>query len=397
MSQTTSGTNVLELRYGMNPHQKQAKLFSENGGELPIKVLNGDPGFINLLDALNGFQLARELRQATGLPAAASFKHVSPAGAAVAAPMSDDLKKAYFVEGLELSPLATAYARARGADRMSSFGDAAALSDVVDASTAQLLKREVSDLVVAPGYTDEALAILKAKKNGNYLILQIDPDYVPNPVETRTLFGLQMQQERNNGVIDASALDKIVTVNKDLPESAKRDLLIALVTLKYTQSNSICYTLEGQTIGIGAGQQSRIHCTRLAGDKADRWFLRQHPQALNMKFRPGISRAEQNNAIDLWLEEEVTPVEQAAWEASFAEVPARLTREEKREWLNKLQGVSYGSDAFLPFRDNLDRASRSGVKYVVQAGSSMRDEEVVQAANDYGMVMCYSGVRLFHH
>lgn len=397
MSQTTSGTNVLELRYGMNPHQKQAKLFSEGGGELPIKVLNGDPGFINLLDALNGFQLARELRLATGLPAAASFKHVSPAGAAVATPLTEDLKKAYFVEGLELSPLATAYARARGADRMSSFGDAAALSDIVDASTAQLLKREVSDLVVAPGYTDEALEILKAKKNGGYLILQIDPDYVPNPVETRTLFGLTMQQERNNGVIDASALDKIVTENKNLPDNAKRDLLIALVTLKYTQSNSICYTLDGQTIGIGAGQQSRIHCTRLAGDKADRWFLRQHPQALAMKFRQGLSRAEQNNAIDLWLEEELTPVEQAAWEACFDEVPARLTREEKRAWLGKLQGVSYGSDAFLPFRDNLDRASRSGVKYVVQAGSSMRDEEVVKAANDYGMVMCYSGVRLFHH
>lgn len=395
MSQTTNGMNVLELRYGMNPHQKQAKLYTE--GELPIKVLNGDPGFINLLDALNGFQLARELRLATGLPAAASFKHVSPAGAAVAAPLTDDLKKAYFVEGLELSPLATAYARARGADRMSSFGDAAALSDVVDASTALLLKREVSDLVVAPGYTDEALEILKAKKNGGYLILQIDPDYVPNPVETRTLFGLTMQQERNNGIIDASALDKIVTENKDLPDNAKRDLLIALVTLKYTQSNSICYTLDGQTIGIGAGQQSRIHCTRLAGDKADRWFLRQHPQALSMKFRQGLSRAEQNNAIDLWLEEELTPVEQAAWEACFEEVPARLTRDEKRAWLSKLTGVSYGSDAFLPFRDNLDRASRSGVKYVVQAGSSMRDEEVVKAANDYGMVMCYSGVRLFHH
>ncbi|WP_282937795.1 phosphoribosylaminoimidazolecarboxamide formyltransferase [Paenibacillus sp. RC67] len=395
MSQTTSGTKVLELRYGMNPHQKQAKLYSD--GELPIKVLNGDPGFINLLDALNSFQLARELRQATGLPAAASFKHVSPAGAAVAAPLTDNLKKAYFVEGLELSPLATAYARARGADRMSSFGDAAALSDVVDASTAQLLKREVSDLVVAPGYTDEALEILKAKKNGGYLILQIDPEYLPNPVETRTLFGLTMQQERNNGIIDASALDKIVTENKDLPDNARRDLLIALVTLKYTQSNSICYTLDGQTIGIGAGQQSRIHCTRLAGDKADRWFLRQHPQALNMNFRQGLSRAEQNNAIDLWLEEELTPVEQAAWEACFDEVPARLSREEKREWLSKLQGVSYGSDAFLPFRDNLDRASRSGVKYVVQAGSSMRDEEVVKAANDYSMVMCYSGVRLFHH
>ncbi|MDO3679923.1 phosphoribosylaminoimidazolecarboxamide formyltransferase [Paenibacillus ehimensis] len=394
MSQTNQ-TQVLELRYGMNPHQKQAKLIGE--GTLPIKVVNGDPGFINLLDAFNGFQLARELRRATGLPAAASFKHVSPAGAAVAAPLTPELKKAYFVEGLELSPLATAYARARGADRMSSFGDAAALSDIVDASTAQLLKREVSDLVVAPGYTDEALEILRAKKNGGYLILQIDPDYVPNPVETRTLFGMTLQQERNYAVIDESALERIVTENKELPENAKRDLLIALVTLKYTQSNSICYTLDGQTIGIGAGQQSRIHCTRLAGDKADRWFLRQHPTALNMAFRQGLSRAEQNNAIDLWLEEELTPVEQAAWEACFEQVPARLTREEKREWLSKLQGVSYGSDAFLPFRDNLDRASRSGVKYVVQAGSSMRDEEVVKAANDYGMVMAYSGVRLFHH
>ncbi|MCZ8519654.1 MULTISPECIES: phosphoribosylaminoimidazolecarboxamide formyltransferase [Paenibacillus] len=395
MSQTTNQKSEIELRYGMNPHQKQAKLISE--GNLPITVVNGDPGFINLLDALNGFQLARELRRATGLPAAASFKHVSPAGAAVAAPLTPELAKAYFVEGLELSPLATAYARARGADRMSSFGDAVALSDIVDASTALLLKREVSDLVVAPGYTPEALEILKAKKNGGYLMLQIDPDYVPNPVETRTLFGLTLQQERNDAVIDASALERIVTENKDLPENAKRDLLIALVTLKYTQSNSICYTLDGQTIGIGAGQQSRIHCTRLAGDKADRWYLRQHPAALGMKFRQGLSRAEQNNAIDLWLEEEVTPVEQAAWEAAFDEVPARLTREEKREWLKGLQGVSYGSDAFLPFRDNLDRASRSGVKYVVQAGSSMRDEEVVKAANDYNMVMCYSGVRLFHH
>lgn len=390
-----SQSNVLELRYGMNPHQQQAKLMSE--GELPIKVLNGDPGFINLLDAFNAFQLARELRHATGLPAAASFKHVSPAGAAIAVPIPDELKKAYFVDDLELSPLATAYARARGADRMSSFGDAAALSDIVDVSTAQLLKREVSDLVVAPGYTDEALEILRAKKGGKYLVLQIDPNYVPDPVETRTLFGLKLQQERNNAVIDSSALEKIVTENKELPEQAKLDLLIALVTLKYTQSNSICYTLNGQTIGIGAGQQSRIHCTRLAGDKADRWFLRQHPTALGMKFREGLSRAEQNNATDLWLEEELTPVEQAAWEACFAEVPARLTREQKRDWLNKLQGVSYGSDAFLPFRDNLDRASRSGVKYVVQAGSSMRDEEVVQAANDYGMVMAYSGVRLFHH
>jgi phosphoribosylaminoimidazolecarboxamide formyltransferase/IMP cyclohydrolase len=391
-----SNPNELHLRYGMNPHQKEAKIYSTEGA-LPLKVINGDPGFINLLDALNSFQLARELRLATGLPAAASFKHVSPAGAAVYAPMSPELAKAYAVEGLELSPLATAYARARGADRMSSFGDCAALSDIVDASTAKLLKREVSDLVVAPGYTDEALEILLSKKNGGYLILQIDPEYVPNPIEKRNLFGMTLEQQRNNAVIDESVLTHIVTENKDLPEHAKRDMLVSLITLKYTQSNSICYTLDGQTIGIGAGQQSRIHCTRLAGDKVDRWFLRQHPQALNMKFRQGLSRAEQNNAIDLWLEDEVTTVEQASWEQAFSEVPSRLTREQKREWLNKLQGVTYGSDAFLPFRDNIDRASRSGVKYVVQAGSSMRDEEVVQAANDYGMVMTYSGVRLFHH
>ncbi|MFD0672269.1 phosphoribosylaminoimidazolecarboxamide formyltransferase [Cohnella sp. GCM10027633] len=385
------------LRYGMNPHQKEAKLHAD-GKQLPIQVVNGDPGFINLLDALNAFQLVRELRQATGLPAAASFKHVSPAGAAVYAPISPELAKAYFVDGAELSPLATAYARARGADRMSSFGDAAALSDVVDASTAQLLKREVSDLVVAPGYTPEALEILKQKKGGKYLILQIDPDYVPDPIETRTLFGLKLQQERNSAVPDAaSVFEKVVTANKDLPDNAKRDMLVALITLKYTQSNSICYALDGQTIGIGAGQQSRIHCTRLAGDKADRWFLRQHPAALNMKFREGLARAEQNNAIDLWLEDEVTSFEQASWEKCFDEVPARLTAEQKREWLKGLKGVSYGSDAFLPFRDNLDRASRSGVTYVIQAGSSLRDEEVVQAANDYDMVMVYSGVRLFHH
>jgi len=389
--------NEIHLRYGMNPHQKEAKLYAEGGAELPIKVLNGDPGFINLLDALNAFQLVRELRQATGLPAAASFKHVSPAGAAVYAPLSDTLKKAYFVDGLELSELATAYARARGADRMSSFGDAAALSDIVDASTATLLKREVSDLVVAPGYTEEALEMLKAKKGGKYLVLQIDADYVADSIETRTLFGLKMQQQRNDATIDASAFDHLVTRNKDLTEEAKRDMLVALITLKYTQSNSVCYALDGQTIGIGAGQQSRIHCTRLAGDKADRWYLRQHPTALNMKFRQGLSRAEQNNAIDLWLEDELTSFEQASWEACFDEVPQRLTREEKREWLQGLTNVSYGSDAFLPFRDNLDRASRSGVRYVVQAGSSMRDEEVVQAADDYGMVMAYSGVRLFHH
>jgi phosphoribosylaminoimidazolecarboxamide formyltransferase/IMP cyclohydrolase len=393
---TMSEITELNLRYGMNPHQKQAKL-TYGGKPLPIRVLNGEPGFINLLDALNAFQLVRELRKATGLPAAASFKHVSPAGAAVYAPLTPELAKAYFVDGMELSELATAYARARGADRMSSFGDAAALSDVVDVPTARLLKREVSDLVVAPGYTEEALAILKEKKGGKFLILEIDPDYVPDPIETRTVFGLTMQQERNDAVIDESVFETIVTENKELPESAKRDLLVALVTLKYTQSNSICYALDGQTIGIGAGQQSRIHCTRLAGDKADRWFLRQHPIALNMKFRPGLSRAEQNNAIDLWLEDVLTPVEQKSWEQCFEEVPPRLTPEEKREWLKGLNNVSYGSDAFLPFRDNLDRASRSGVKYVIQAGSSVRDEEVVKAANEYGMVMIYSGVRLFHH
>jgi phosphoribosylaminoimidazolecarboxamide formyltransferase/IMP cyclohydrolase len=387
---------VLHLRYGMNPNQSNAQI-SNGGRPLPITVLNGDPGFINLLDALNAFQLVRELRAATNLPAAASFKHVSPAGAAVYAPLSDTLKKAYFVDGMELSELATAYARARGADRMSSYGDAAALSDTVDASTAQLLKREVSDLIVAPGYTPEALDILRSKKGGKYLVLQIDPEYKPDPIESRILFGLTLQQDRNNAVIDESSFERIVTANKDLPENAKRDLIVALITLKYTQSNSICYTLDGQTIGIGAGQQSRIHCTRLAGDKADRWFLRQHPIALGMKFKAGLARADQNNATDLWLEEELTPVEQAAWENSFEEVPPRLTREQKREWLSQMHGVAYGSDAFLPFRDNLDRASRSGVKYVIQAGSSLRDEEVVQAANDYGMVMVYSNVRLFHH
>lgn len=388
--------NELHLRYGMNPHQGQAKLH-HNGKPLPIRVVNGDPGFINLLDALNAFQLVRELRRATGLPAAASFKHVSPAGAAVYAPLTPELAKAYFVDGMELSELATAYARARGADRMSSFGDAAALSDIVDESTAKLLKREVSDLVVAPGYTDEALAILKEKKGGKFLVLEIDPDYVPDPIESRNLFGLTLTQERNDAVLDESAFERIVTANKELPDSAKRDLLVALITLKYTQSNSICYALDGQTIGIGAGQQSRIHCTRLAGDKADRWYLRQHPTALTMKFREGLSRAEQNNAIDLWLEDVLTPIEQESWEACFAEVPERLTPEQKREWLQGLNNVAYGSDAFLPFRDNLDRASRSGVKYVIQAGSSLRDEEVVKAANDYNMVMVYSGVRLFHH
>ena len=321
-----SQANEIHLRYGMNPHQGQAKL-SNNGKPLPIRVVNGDPGFINLLDALNAFQLVRELQRATGLPAAASFKHVSPAGAAVYAPLTPELAKAYFVDGMELSPLATAYARARGADRMSSFGDAAALSDVVDASTATLLKREVSDLVVAPGYTEEALAILREKKGGKYLVLEIDPDYVPEPVEARNLFGLTLTQERNSAVLDDSAFEKIVTANKELPDNAKRDLLVALITLKYTQSNSVCYALDGQTIGIGAGQQSRIHCTRLAGDKADRWYLRQHPTALSMKFRPGLARAEQNNAIDLWLEDVLTPFEQASWEQCFEEVPARLTPE----------------------------------------------------------------------
>ncbi|PFK99290.1 5-aminoimidazole-4-carboxamide ribonucleotide transformylase [Priestia megaterium] len=383
------------LRYGMNPNQSKANVY--NLENTPIKILNGEASYINFLDALNAFQLVRELRQATGQPAAASFKHVSPAGAAVYSPLNETLTESYFVEDLELSPLAIAYARARGTDRMSSFGDCAAFSDEVDITVANLLKTEVSDMIVAPSYTQEALEILKQKKKEKYLILEIDPNYVPDPIEKRTVFGITLEQQRNDVQIGKEVFNHIVTTQCDIPDHVKRDLLIALITLKYTQSNSICFALDGQTIGIGAGQQSRIHCTRLAAEKADNWWLRQHPRALNMQFREGISRVEVNNAIDGWLNDDITEVENEQWKRRFEEVPARLSKSEKREWLKRLKGVSYASDAFLPFRDNIDRAAQSGVKYVVQTGNSLRDEQVTQAANEYGMIMAHSGIRVFHH
>lgn len=387
----------MELRYGCNPHQKPAAIYMESGEELPFKVLNGSPGYINFCDALNSWQLVKELKESTGLPAAASFKHVSPAGAAVASPMSDDLKKASFVEDIELTPLATAYARARGADRMSSFGDWAALSDICDEATATIIKREVSDGVIAPGYTPEALEILRAKRNGSFNVVEIDENYTPKEQEKREIFGITMEQKRNNVVPDEGYLEKIITENKELPDSAKRDLIIALITLKYTQSNSVVFVYDGQVIGTGAGQQSRVHCTRLAGGKADRWFLRQHPAVLNLTFKEGTNRAAKNNAIDQFLEDDLSPAELKDWASNFDEVPARLTAEQKREWLDSLQGVTLGSDAFFPFRDNIDRASRSGVKYIVQPGGSLRDDVVIEACNEYDMVMCFSGVRLFHH
>lgn len=383
------------LRYGMNPNQSEAKV--QNAENTPIKILNGEASYINFLDALNAFQLVQELRQATDQPAAASFKHVSPAGAAVYSPLNETLTESYFVEGLDLSPLGIAYARARGTDRMSSFGDCAAFSDEVDITVATLLKTEVSDMIVAPRYTQEALAILKQKKKGKYLILEIDPNYVPDPIEKRTVFGITLEQQRNDVQIGKEVFNHIVTTQCDIPDHAKRDLLVALITLKYTQSNSICFALDGQTIGIGAGQQSRIHCTRLAAEKADKWWLRQHPRALNMKFRESISRVEVNNAIDGWLNDDITEVENEQWKRCFEEVPARLRKSEKQEWLKGLKDVSYASDAFLPFRDNIDRAAQSGVKYVVQTGNSLRDEQVTQAANEYGMIMTHSGLRVFHH
>ncbi|MEH7366225.1 phosphoribosylaminoimidazolecarboxamide formyltransferase [Priestia megaterium] len=366
------------LRYGMNPNQSKAKV--QNAENTPIKILNGEASYINFLDALNAFQLVRELRQATGQPAAASFKHVSPAGAAVYSPLNKTLSESYFIEGVDLSPLAIAYARARGTDRMSSFGDCAAFSDEVDITVASLLKTEVSDMIVAPRYTQEALENLKQKKKGKYLILEIDPNYVPDPIEKRTVFGITLDQQRNDVQIGKKVFNHIVTTQCDIPDNAKKDLLVALITLKYTQSNSICFALDGQTIGIGAGQQSRIHCTRLAAEKADNWWLRQHLRALNMKFREGISRVEVNNAIDGWLNDDITEVENEQWKQCFEEVPTRLSKSEKREWLKSLKGVSYASDAFLPFRDNIDRAAQSGVKYVVQTGNSLRDEQVTQAA-----------------
>jgi len=384
------------LRYGCNPHQKPARVYAQSGA-LPVKVLNGSPGYINLLDAFNAWQLVRELKAALGLPAAASFKHVSPAGAAIGVPMSDTVRKACCVEDMELTPLATAYARARGADRMSSYGDFAALSDRVDAATAAILVREVSDGVAAPDYEPEALAMLSKKKGGSYLVLRMDPSYAPPELERREVFGVVFEQRRNDRVPGDETLANVVTEKKEIPAVARRDLVLAQIALKYTQSNSVCYAFDGQVIGVGAGQQSRVHCTRLAGAKADRWFLRQHPRVAELRFRPGLKRAERNNAIDLFLEEELSPAEQEAWEACFAQAPARLRTAEKRAWLDAVSGVCLASDAYFPFRDNIDRARQSGVSYVVQPGGSMRDADVIAAANQYGMVMAFSGLRLFHH
>ena len=387
----------LKLRYGCNPHQGGARAYMRGGGDLPLQVLNGALSYINLMDALNSWPLVRELKQALDLPAAASFKHLSPAGAAVAVPLDPPLRKAYFVEKMDLSPLATAYARARGADRLASFGDWISLSDRVDRSTAQLIKVEVSDGVIAPDYEEDALRILKSKKGGNYPILQIDPGFESSGLESREVFGVTLEQQRNFFVPDTAFFSRVVTEKKDLPASARRDLTVATIALKYTQSNSVCLALDGQVIGIGAGQQSRVHCVRLAAAKADNWRLRQHPDCRNMRFKKGISRAERINAIDLFLQEEATPAELEAWEANFQEVPRRLTAEEKREWLKGQGGVALGSDAFFPFRDNIDRAHRSGVEYVVQTGGSVQDRQVIEAANQYGMTMINSGVRLFHH
>ncbi|KAA3657469.1 MAG: phosphoribosylaminoimidazolecarboxamide formyltransferase [Chloroflexi bacterium] len=386
----------LTLRYGINPHQKPAQVFTMQG-ELPIKVLNGSPGSINLLDALHGWPLVKELKAALGLPAAASFKHVSPAGTAVSTPLTPDQAKAYFVDDLELSPLAIAYARARGADRMSSFGDWVALSDVVDVTTAKLISREVSDGVIAPGYEPKALDILRKKKNGNYPVIQIDPDFEPPRMETRQVFGINFSQRRNDYQINETILENIVSNSKSLPDSAKRDLIVATIALKYAQSNTVCYAVEGQVIGMGAGQQSRIHCTRLAGDKADNWWLRQHPRVLDFKFKPGVGRAQMNNAIDLFVLDEIDALERPSWEAMFTDVPTLLTDQERKEWLNKLDNVAVSSDAFFPFRDNIDRAKRSGAKYIIEPGGSIRDEDVIAAANSYNMTLIFSSVRLFLH
>ena len=389
----------LELKYGCNPNQKPSRIYMENG-ELPIKVLSGKPGYINFLDALNGWQLLKELKKATGLPAAASFKHVSPAGAAVGLPMTDVEKKIYWVDDMdmEFTPLANAYARARGADRMSSFGDFISLSDVCDAATAKIIKREVSDGVIAPGYDADALEILKEKKKGNYNVIEIDPNYVPAPVERKEVFGVTFEQGRNELNIDKDFFEDIVTENKELPDSAKIDLAIAMITLKYTQSNSVCYAKDGQAIGIGAGQQSRIHCTRLAGQKADNWYLRQSPKVMGLEFVDGIRRADRDNAIDLYIGDDYMDVlADGAWENIFKVKPEVFTREEKREWLDQMTGVALGSDAFFPFGDNIERAQKSGVSYVAEPGGSIRDDHVIATCNKYNMVMCFTGIRLFHH
>lgn len=390
----------LALKYGCNPNQKPSRIYMEDG-ELPLKVINGRPGYINFLDALNSWQLVKELKAATGMPAVASFKHVSPAGAAIGLPLSDTLKKIYFVDDvkLPLSPLACAYARARGADRMCSYGDFVALSDVCDAVTATLLKREVSDGVIAPGYTDEAIEILKDKRKGTYNVIQIDPDYTPAPIEHKQVFGITFEQGRNEVQLDAPSLfDNIPTKNKIFPDEAKRDLIIALITLKYTQSNSVCYVKDGQAIGIGAGQQSRIHCTRLAGSKADTWWLRQCPKVMNLPFKPGIRRADRDNTIDVYVSEEHDDILcEGVWQQFFTEKPAVLTREEKREWIAKNNNVALGSDAFFPFGDNIERAHKSGVQYIAQAGGSIRDDNVIETCDKYGIAMAFTGVRLFHH
>lgn len=391
--------NELELKYGCNPNQKPSRIFMENGKELPITVLNGKPGYINFMDAFNGWQLVKELKKAAGLPAATSFKHVSPAGAAVGLPLSDTLKKIYWVDDLgELSPLACAYARARGADRMSSYGDFVALSDKCDVCTAKMLQREVSDGIIAPGYDDEALEILKSKKKGNYAVIQIDENYIPEQIERKQVFGITFEQGRNELKIDDEFFSNIVTENKDLTDSAKIDLAIAMITLKYTQSNSVAYACGGQAIGIGAGQQSRIHCTRLAGVKADNWWLRQSPKVMNLQFVDNIRRPDRDNAIDNYIGEDYMDViADGAWENIFKKKPEIFTAEEKRAWLDTLNGVSLGSDAFFPFGDNIERAHRSGVQYVAEPGGSIRDDHVIETCNKYGMVMAFTGIRLFHH
>ena len=388
----------MELKYGCNPNQKPSRIFMREG-ELPITVLNGKPGYINLLDAFNSWQLVRELKQATGLPAAASFKHVSPAGAAVGLPLSDIDRKIYFVEQEgELSPIACAYIRARGADRLCSYGDWAALSDICDADTANYLKGEVSDGIIAPGYTEEALAILREKKKGNYNVVQIDADYIPAEIERKDVFGVTFEQGRNNYRIDRELLTNIVTVSKDLPDQAAIDMMVALITLKYTQSNSVCYVKDGQAIGVGAGQQSRIHCTRLAGNKADNWYLRQHPKVLGLQFVEGIRRPDRDNAIDIYTSDEYMDIlAEGEWQQWFAVKPEVLTAEEKREWVATQSGVTCGSDAFFPFGDNVKRAYKSGVEYIVEPGGSIRDDNVIETADSYGMVMCFTGMRLFHH
>lgn len=390
--------NELELKYGCNPNQKPSRIFMENGADLPIEVLNGKPGYINFLDAFNSWQLVSELKAATGLPAAASFKHVSPAGAAVATELSDTLKKIYFVDDLELSPIASAYAKARGADRMSSYGDWAALSDVCDKETALILKREVSDGIIAPGYTDEALEILKSKRKGTYNIVKIDPNYVPAAIEHKQVYGVTFEQGRNSLKIDEELLKNFPTDNNTFTDEAKRDLIIALITLKYTQSNSVCYAKDGQAIGVGAGQQSRIHCTRLAGNKADIWYLRQNPKVMALPFKEDIRRPDRDNTIDVYISDDYEDVlADGIWEQFFTEKPEPLTREEKKEWLKTFSGVSLGSDAFFPFGDNIERAHRSGVEFIAQPGGSIRDDNVIEVCNKYNIAMAFTGIRLFHH